>query len=574
MAELLLEVNYSRQEQLIVIPDNAKVQENEQATPVHPILETLNCSDSFRELFKANGGNTRWSGGSSTGGNNSFRLSVSSPLLQTPVHAACSSHNHNGTPSAETGVDNEGSSSSNLSLASTSSSQLCTVGSKKIDGRWESATPSPAARSRNAAASLALPRRLPEHTDSFQIISKSIRRGGIRVPTSFGRQGTSNCVKNGQKTRARSRNNKGTNDTTSEGDDQCDMPSLTDYLAEPTPVTSSYDDDGSIASNDSSSSSQSSSGLSRDDTLRLSFAAHAFQEVERRYSAQSNIRALPAAAMGHQSCVIPRRCSSMPLTVSSPSGRSCSGRRSKQVSKSRGRSSSFEDDSALGHAQQETVLELCDQVARFVSDPNSGFDNPKGKEIHNPPAPATRRMNASFGLSGVTNESNSTIRPQPTADERLNISPHSTIVSSHSRHNNRGNELQRPKSDILDFRNSNTSAYFYAPQLHSLSELKQQNMGKIERRSVVDNSLAFFGTDNPSTERGNGGGGTSPASRKHNHHKELLHDRWAPTEKNHLAAVLEQIRVQRKPSGLREVECSKRRPLVATDNPLASNTCN
>ena len=73
---------------------------------------------------------------------------------------------------------------------------------------------------------------------------------------------------------------------------------------------------------------------------------------------------------------------------------------------------------------------------------------------------------------------------------------------------------------------------------------------------------------------GNGGGGTSPASRKHNHHKELLHDRWAPMEENHLAAVLEQIRVQRKPSILKEVECSKRWPSSATDNPLASNTCN
>ena len=537
MIELLGEALYEShrlQDGPTIVSDNAKVRENEQATPVHPILETVNCSDSFRELFKINGGNTRWSGGSNSG-SGSFRLATASQNFEC--------------------ADKEGVKNVNLSLAATTSSLLCpvvadpSITSKKIDGRWESSTPSPAARSRNAAASLALPRRLPEHTDSFQIISKSIRRGGIRVPSSFGRQQRTGSAKNEKKTPT-SRHMKNSKQMASEEELQNDIPSLTSYLDEPPAPVQKFDpeesldgddDNESFASDDSSSSSHSGKELSLDETWRLSFAAHAFQEEERRFSAEASVQRLPAAITGK-----PRRCSSLPLTASLSRNRSSPSKRSTPDCRhQRSISSDDKDPTIHGSPQQEHIKHLCDRIAHFALDPNCSRDGLKGRRSSDPRA-------ASIGLDNGTNVSNSTIRPQSTTDERLIFSPHSTISSSYQRHNKKEYGLHRTKNDKLEFRNTNTSAYYYAPQLQRLAENEQQNMGKLERRSIVDNSLAYFGS-NETDEQLDNVGGFSPASKILNNHKDLVHDRWAPTEKNHLAEVLEQIRVRGNSSTIKDV---------------------
>ena len=121
--------------------------------------------------------------------------------------------------------------------------------------------------------------------------------------------------------------------------------------------------------------------------------------------------------------------------------------------------------------------------------------------------------------------------------------------------------LRRTQGDNLEFRN--TSAYCYAPHMQSLKEDEHTNMGKIERRSIVDNSLAFFGANAQTMEDPFDAVKSRSDKRGFPHHtggpprsQKLVRGRWDATanhEKKHTGSnFLEEVKAHRRPSLIKE----------------------
>jgi hypothetical protein len=615
-----LQQRQKREPELIIVSDNAKVQRHH-FTPLHPVLETLNCSDSFRELLEVNGGNTRWNGGSRSS-NGSFRVALTSnssnnnaTIQQTPESFSSVSSSATATNTAPTASSSSCDKATITTTTTPTSAGLCSSpkrgsstiwpasvlvspaatgsasGAKKV-GRWESSTPSPAARSRNAGAGLSFPRRLPEHTDSFQIISRSIRRGGLSVPRSGGMSCSGGGVDG--------------NESNSSLDGS--MPLLTAFFSDLTPpppppptttttttTTVPFANDQELQTDPGNRASSpdeedmlfypSSPGctLSKEEQNQLLLTAMAFQQVQLRHSVESAAATMTAALPANRSSYFHhhhhrspqkgvQRASSLPIARES-FDRTLRRSFGKGASKHLQLLSPRPKQQSPGSSQQQS-----DRITRFVSDIASA-----GIATHRGSAPPTCPLRSSRGLDGsdhvLVDHHNNTNN-----NNKNSVTSNSSPSVTHDRDGplDFGRAVRRAQSDTLQFRN--TSAYYYAPHLQRLKEEEQQEMGKIERRSIVDSSIAFFSeltppmTDknsktkptktksktkasNASSPHNNNNNKNNNRSNNNinsnNHHtntntpkKETtlqpIHDRWAMEKTK--TQILTEILVQRKPS--------------------------